>query len=872
MGRLYDLIKRDYEIINEFKELEKNNYLESRKFENYDKVINAQARINRLLKYIDSKANNLYKDNNKSYEDTLKNFENIIGKDKKSLPIMDFTDETFYNCEPILNQIEKDLRDYQIDEIVEDESYNRSFDPETHVLESKLNNIRFDINNLNITENEISREDKQTLLTLFDEINSLIIAKHDENIIDKIIDPIAKARAFESEKHVEEFANKNGYNSEMLKNANDGENILDLMPKTKEQGDLLKDISNKKMDIPTSYKDKLLELDRLVNEKNLLQNIAGGESDFKEYAFNEWFDKATEIKNTVLKYSTLKFEQRNQKVDVLKEIITKGKEFREINEKYNDVIEYIKDNFDIEKISLPANIYSGRMHPTGDLKDFKPDLPSKWDYQNAPYGVILNGYGQLKAFCNNNNIQLKDFLDNPEMEYKKASLNYIKRLDQKYVLPRENNTLGKRMARILIQASGEYRGKIGQFVYSSRSLEFLWQTTDESEKTFDNYIIGNSTVNTIHMLNHSADIMFNKENDEPDYLALKTLFAKGNDVDNLFTLSNNYRDDNLNLVNNLENQYNDSIHSKANQNPLEECNRVLTTIKDFLAERKVIDENEVEIANDGAVDLDSFNPGKIFAAGREYFKDYLEKNNINVLDIPDKNDRNKILEFINDPTKAFQNKYGNDRNLFTSNMENIDTFKNQLKEELSNLYNTKKHDNFDNSFALNNQKQNGYNHGKNINTIISDNKGGFFERYIFRNTSKEYKALEKAVLAATNKDSATFGDYSSAKVYAIKYLEHKLPEGVNEANVSATGKRRIEFCRSFLKTLGALPPKYEEEGLINDIENKPLIPNDEKVDQIKVEVAKDNENFKKDVEENFNQPENNNDIIQNDNPNKEMEL
>jgi len=879
MGKLYDAIKNEYEIILKFKELEKKDFLESRKFEKYNRVIMAQTRINKFLKAVDVKARELYKESDKDYEIIFKDFENIIGKDKKTFPVLDIKADSFYDCKPILDKIEGGLKNWEFDNFIEEDEYseNKYFNSEKQILNDKINSIRMNISSLNITNDEISADDRSNLLGLLGELNKLIVVKNDDDIMDNILDEVAQARSVEARNHVEEFANKNGYDAQKLKESDQGMGILDLFPETKEQGELLKDISNKNLDISKEYKEKILALDKLVTDKNIIQNAEAGESDHKEYSFNDWFNKSMEVKNSILKYSTLKFDQRNEKVNCLKEIIAKGKELIELDEKYSEVIEYIRENFDLEKVSIPANVYSGRAHPFDDIKTFKPDLPKKYDYDNAPYGVILNGYVQLKSYCNKNNISLKDFLDNPSEEYKKSCLNFIKGLDQKYVLPKENNSLGKRMAHLLLQADKEYVKKIGEFAFSSRAFEFICQTQEQNENTFDNYIKSNAATNTIHMLNHSAENMFNNEKDEPDYEALKSIFARGNDVDNLLTLSNNYRDENLNLINDLGNKYNDSILNKANLDPQQECDRVLNTIKDFLIERKYIESHEAEIAGDYLIKFDLFTPGKIIAAGREYFKDYLEKNKINVLDIRDKATRKKVLDFINDPTKAFQNKFGNDRRYFLSEhgAENIDTFKNQVKEELHNLYDKEEIRNIDDKFALNNQKDNGYNTGKNINTIISDNKGGFFERYILRNTSKEYKALENAVKAATNRDSATCGDYSQAKIYALKYLEHKLPEGTNEANISTTGKKRIEFCRSLLRTFNALPPRFEEQKLINEeVDNKINQIEDNK--NINVEISKDNENFQKDLNENLNQNDKNisNDIIQKEpeNSNSNIEI
>ena len=875
MGKLYDAIKRDYENIRKFKELEKTNFLESRKFENYDRAIMAQARINKYLKTLEAQGSESLSKDGKSFKEILKGFEDIIGKGNETFPELDFKADQFYDCEPILNKLEEEFSELFLHDFTTDDDVieNQILNPDNQFLNDKTNSIRVDMANLNIKQEELSREERSELLGFLGEISKQIIIKPDGDILDKEIDDVAKANGVEARNRLEEFANKNGYDKDILKSSDQGMGVIGLYPETNAQSELLKNITNQELELTQEYKNKLLALDNLVTKKNILNDALAGESDHKEYGFNEWFNKATEVKEAVLKYSTIKFDQRDAKIDCLKEILARAREFKEINEKYDEIMQHIEENFDINKISLPANVYSGRNHPFDDIKTFKPDLPRKYDYENAPYGVVLNGYVQLKKFCNDNNIALKDFLDNPTKEYKKAAFNYVKQIDKKYALPKENNTLGKRMARALIQVDGDLTKKIATFIVSSRSLEFVIQTQDQNEKSVDNYIIGDATSNSVHMLRHTADKMFNNEKDEPDYQSLKNLFARGEDVDNLFTLSKNYRDENLNLVNDVEHNYDNSVKGK-NPNALTECNRVLKTINDFLVERKYMDDHEEEIADGAVLKLDAVNPSNLLAAGREYFKDYIEKNNINILDIPNKADRNKVLEFLNDPAKAFQNKYKKERDIFINRPgknESFNTFKNDVKEELNKIYKTDK--NIENDFALNNQKENGYNTGKNISTILNDNKGGFFERYIFRNTSKEYKALENAVKAATSPNSSTCGDYSQAKVYALKYLDHKLPEGVNEDNLSATSKKRIEFCRSFLRTFDALPKKYEEPQLITDEVNKEVAkePLENAIDK---KVAIDNNDFQKDLNNNLEEAnkDNNNNIIQNDNEKDEIEL
>ena len=88
------------------------------------------------------------------------------------------------------------------------------------------------------------------------------------------------------------------------------------------------------------------------------------------------------------------------------------------------------------------------------------------------------------------------------------------------------------------------------------------------------------------------------------------------------------------------------------------------------------------------------------------------------------------------------------------------------------------------------------------------------------------------------------------KFYAKKYLEYKLRnKTIND--LSTTGKKRVEFCKTILKSLNELDDKYElkvnqpavdlqEPGLNkqNDIQNQDF--QDEIKDNLEKEIIEDN--------------------------------
>ena len=236
---------------------------------------------------------------------------------------------------------------------------------------------------------------------------------------------------------------------------------------------------------------------------------------------------------------------------------------------YKDLINNIKDNFDLNKIGLPNNIYSGREFKSGDnLNNYIPNLPEIFDNENAAYGSLLNGYSQLKGYCVENGITLDEFLDDPVKAYFRGAQSKIDELDEKARMPLDE-PLGKRMARTLIQPKNMY-DIVNRIGLGYRSLEFLTQAQDRDNNVYDNIIISSLAGELTHTLNHSSDNLFDFYFEDTDNL--KKMFAFGANVDNLLKVSNNYR----NLVGeNVKYDYDNHMLLMANVDPVRECNKGL---------------------------------------------------------------------------------------------------------------------------------------------------------------------------------------------------------------------------------------------------------------------------------------------------------
>lgn len=239
---------------------------------------------------------------------------------------------------------------------------------------------------------------------------------------------------------------------------------------------------------------------------------------------------------------------------------------------------------------------------------------------------------------------------------------------------------------------------------------------------------------------------------------------------------------------------------------------------------------------------------------KRYFDDYLEMNKIDILNL-NKKDKEEILNFMNDPAGVIAKKFKKDLNLTN---EDIRAFRANYKAENDKI-NQAKIAKFNSVFSVTNSGENKLNAGKTINQIMHDNRGGFLERN-FGWSSKEYKALTNAVKAAHDPSSPTYGDNTNVKIFASKYLEHKVPEGTDESRFSANEKRRIEFCRSVLATCDEIDRQKALEAQNEIIQDNNIINNDEFQNQIKNEINMENVKDDIAIDNNPVNLENNNEI------------
>ena len=786
MGKLYDLIKEDIEKLNEYRELEVKDFNKSKTYPVLLEAEKHRYRVNELLSSTSLILRT--KLGNDKYEKIMDKFQNsrkdiIINSinysyEYKMNPILDY--------ETLLDHVENSISKEDVDDIIKGYDEKKDFiKPLKKPLEPYINDILSDINNMK----KMPDDEKNVAIKYLNYIKDEIVVKENNNV-EHVIDMVANKRSSIADGKLEEWALKNNMDPVKV-GAYDGkhEHVIDISNATKEENELFKPVLSMKQNFSEKFKNKIVNLDNYLKDKSVLVGAQAGESSFKEYAFLSYFDSAMNINKLI--DNQLKLDNEKEKIENLFRISAEANKLQRISKEYDEILDYIKESFDINKVSLNGNIYSGRKtNFNGNIATFKPTLPEKWDNENAPYGVILNGYVQFKAMVKNASSTVEDMINDPIGEFISGAKKYLDNVTDEFSIKAGDASLGKRIANTLFNAEKILPSTSG-YIRGVRGLEFLYNQCEENEKNYDDITAMSIAVTYANKFSFSGRELFGSGIDF-DMDSLKNLFAFGNDIDNLYTVTKNYPFT-LDAKGVIAKNYDAQIKSKVDLDPVSECRNVLEICKDYYNEQKRL------FAENPKNDI-SINPGAILLAGKEYFKDYLLKNNINPLDIANDKDRKEVLDFLKEPFETFKNKYARNNDFFSDQhhkgFKNFNNFEYSLKECSQNIY--EENVNYFNNKIVENIK-NTSNANKTIDEIFDANKGGYFERRI-GTTSKEYNAFKAAVESALDNYSSSYGDFTMAKYFAQKYINHKLPEGVDENNLKPNEKRRVDFCKSIIKT------------------------------------------------------------------------
>ena len=799
MGRLYNLIKEELEDFKKYKSFEKIKYIEYKSFPKLYKAYKDASTVNSLMSIINANPAK-YFGSKEAFDAFLKENDDLFLEDNtKQLPRIEKNEnhnyEEIIDYEELLNNMEEKIGWKGVYALVDDfeanknrvrNLYNKPLIPLADTLKAEVDKLAF------------SEEERKELKENLDYIGNTFVEKKQETYIDNLIDDVSIGRVYGARQELSAYAEANGLDQERLESFNASEkNRLEISSTKKEDVEFTKQIGLKQMNLTDDYKQKLLRLNEKIEELGVPSFVYAGESGEKYYGLYDYYAKGKEITYLMGTYKNLQTDA--EKMEALSQINLKTKELKAIETKYEDLFSYIRRNFDLKEISLSGNIYAGRpMAFDPEYPEaFIPNMPAKWDDENAAIVGVLSGFCQLKGAAQEANIPVEDYINNPVGSYLKQALAQYEEFDSKFCPARgQDISLGERMARALVLPDDSHRKLSMNLYLKGRGVEFVQVTAPQDENTVENAIIANVGSNYMRLFEHTPDKMFMVDARTPDYESLRNLFAMGDLTDNLYQLSENYYDDKINRGPKINYDY---------------------TLSDFIIEKNNIYANPGEHLG-GEMPNDPVPLSSVFIGAKMYVNDFLEKNNINVMNLP-KADRKFILNFMNDPAATFVKEYKRELGI---NNQAAREFKQQFKAEYQRL-NRSKAEEFVNSFDNHNKAPHGFNVGKNIERILSDNKGSIFERIGFR-TSKEYNALVDAVKAATDPNSPTYGDFTNAKMCAERYLEHKLPLGIDIDNVGETGQRRIEFCNSIIAT-------YNEINGIENPENNNQIVNNNIIDE-----------------------------------------
>ena len=805
MGKLFDAIKPKYDELAKLQNDQENNYVLEVNFTNLYNAIPKASYINFFINEVSNNQEYYFK-SKENFNAFIEQNREIFPGNKNEIPKALFDEKNNTGIidvkgieyERILDAIEEKIGEDKTKELLE--KY-KDFTPSTPKYNHPFSKVTTDIINkldeLNLNEIEINQY-KDAL----NYANEELVVKRKMIDMDHLIDTVARVRDKNSKSSIIEFSNEIGADANKIESLKTNWTALAFKVNEVDDKAALGPFLENQAQYSEDFKNKILELDKFVMEKGLIPDGSVGETPFKEYGFIDYFNKAFELKGALLDYT--KLVDSAERKQGLENITLKVNELKEITNKYNDVIDYIKKNFDLSKTSLNENIYSGRVQDSkNNLQEFFPNLPQRWDYENAGFGVILNGYAQLKGAAKMSGVSLEEYIENPSKSLLQGAKNLIKDQDEIYVIPRkdiEGNdiSLGSRIARIAVMDDGAYFDDLDRYRKTTRGMEFLNNVSNYDENTSKNIISSAAAQSLIYSFDHSSGTLFFK-NDKPDYESIQNLFALGNDTDNLLALSKNYFHENL-FRPDLDEPYKLKIKVMKDVHPVNETRRVMNVLKDYMAERVRL---YVERRNDNSTDKsleDQIDPSVMFVAAKKYMNDYIYDNKIDLLAY-NKEQRKEVMDFLNDPIQAFVTKYEDVPNLLRTNsegklLESFDTIDRAYKKEFDKLY-KKAGDSFVNAFNDLNTQTKGKNTGKTISQILEDNKGGFLERK-FGSSSKEYKALVKSVEAATDPVSRSYGDLSGVRVYAQKYIDHKLPQGASFEKLSKNEQRRVEFCYTLI--------------------------------------------------------------------------
>ncbi len=672
MGKFYEYINSKLNQLREAQEKEKNNDYEAKEINYANKTFTNVCIVNKAIAIlnkqknvagavINNAASIVYDYNNNKIPPVS------FGKDGVIIP---------KNLDTVISIIDERLNDNQIKEIVDELAEYKLPEEVEHVkfLENDVNVLENNTAELNLGEEELNEykdalnyaKDNLTKLeeggTSYEPLYNYITAKGQKETMDTF------------KKKIED----NNLEFEKIKGNGSTPNFS-LANNVKK--DIENVFGNDEFKTSPENQNKILNIYNFAEQQGLLGDGQGGESSFKNYAFTEYFKKAEAASKAI------KDQRKNNTAENARKVINAVKELKEVENKYDKVIDYINKNVDFKKVVISDNIYSGRPDSTNLLKNPRPDLPKKWDGLNLEAGVVLNGLAQLKNAAKLSNMKVEDIIKNPN----KLSENLINENREKFfetrVIKKEDAPLGIRMARAF--NNGFYVNGQSKGLNLGRAQEFITGLDENKDNVINNKINNTYQNYSVSVKNPTPNAYLYGDDKNLNYSSgFKNFFKLGNEVDNLFELCPHYNDEEKGEVVIIEPNLNDNPNT-----PAEELNKVIKIITDFIIESE-------NIAERNPLASRTINYTGLMLSAKSYMQEYMEAKNYEY-NLDDKllrtflTDPRKVIndsikkELANDPAKAerINNNLGNDCVKAYDEYQNLEPEAVELnKEKLEDSY------------------------------------------------------------------------------------------------------------------------------------------------------------------------------------------
>ena len=535
--------------------------------------------------------------------------------------------------------------------------------------------------------------------------------------------------------------------------------------------------------------------------------------------------------NDLINKDTSGFTDKEKK-EYSEEVIKKTNELNDIEEKYDKVLDYIKQNFDMNNISNNQNIYSGRPAPSN-----VQGLLEKWDNKNARPGVILNGLAQLYGAAEIAGISIDEFLDNPENAMDLAIEKKVNPVKAPFIIPREGNSLGKRLARASNYNNAAFTKLQNDLFGIYRATEFVCAVDSDKNKAVQNIMTESVKARGLAEVIQGGNEYLRIDMATVKYSNLVNILMFGNEAkDSIFEVCEDYYKPDFKkafIPNHMEK------YKEMMDDPKKAFKDITETIKDYIKESQLIDKEALEIkkSNPKILYREEIDATNIALAGKLILENMLIANNKTLDDIADANVRKDIKAYLDNPAQALVDIYKNDLGIKGDDV--LDFVKETQKEADTYFY--QKASTFDDNFTNYMKDTNPKGKENSLADVISHHRLGFFEKIFNTKATKNYRNLLNALGGLYDEKSEYYGKPEKVALAAKAYLDHKYKDGKTIDNLSGEAKARAQFCENLINTYRKTVQSFETDFFNNK--------NVDKIKEEKKDISKEKVTEKEQVKQ-----------------------